>query len=181
MLRAPRSPAAACCDKKTRCNTITTTLPLAYTHTHTKKNRMAKFDERDPRWLVEKRADGTNVNAWHWAEKDATAWSKRRLDELFAGAVLVDKPRVEATGVTALSGEAVLNNRKARVVASYELKVTIGWRGAAAGGGEAAGTVELPVRCARCGVVVMALRPVVCLACLLRGVRSVLQRRVPTG
>lgn len=27
---------------------------------------MAKFGELDPRWIVEVRPDGTNVNNWHW-------------------------------------------------------------------------------------------------------------------
>ena len=59
---------------------------------------MAKFEQADPRWIVADRADGTNVNAWHWQEKDCTAWSRRRLGQLFDGAVLVDSPRVVAGG-----------------------------------------------------------------------------------
>ena len=27
---------------------------------------MAKVGETDPRWIVAERADGTNVNNWHW-------------------------------------------------------------------------------------------------------------------
>ena len=27
---------------------------------------MAKWGEGDPRWIVEERPDGTNVNNWHW-------------------------------------------------------------------------------------------------------------------
>jgi len=27
---------------------------------------MAKWGEGDPRWIVEQRADATNVNNWHW-------------------------------------------------------------------------------------------------------------------
>jgi hypothetical protein len=59
---------------------------------------MAKFDEADPRWIVQSRADGTNVNAWHWQERDCSAWSRRRLAELFAGAVLLEAPRIVSTG-----------------------------------------------------------------------------------
>lgn len=44
-----------------------------------------------------------------------------------------------------LSGEVFLNNRKAKLVASYEVKITLGWRGTAADGTEATGMVELPV------------------------------------
>ena len=28
--------------------------------------KMAKWGEGDPRWIVEERADATNVNNWHW-------------------------------------------------------------------------------------------------------------------
>ena len=27
---------------------------------------MAKWGQGDPRWIVEEREDGTNVNNWHW-------------------------------------------------------------------------------------------------------------------
>ena len=32
--------------------------------------------------IVEERADATNVNNWHWSEKNATQWSKDKLKEL---------------------------------------------------------------------------------------------------
>ena len=35
---------------------------------------MAKWGEGDPRWIVEDRPDATNVNNWHWSEKNATKW-----------------------------------------------------------------------------------------------------------
>lgn len=44
-----------------------------------------------------------------------------------------------------LSGEVFLNNRKAKLVASYELKMTIGWKGTASNGETATGMIELPV------------------------------------
>ena len=31
-----------------------------------KTNKMAKWGEGDPRWIVEERPDSTNVNNWHW-------------------------------------------------------------------------------------------------------------------
>ncbi|KIZ07471.1 Activator heat shock protein ATPase [Monoraphidium neglectum] len=105
---------------------------------------MAKLGEGDARWIVEKREDGTNVNAWHWQEKDCLTWSKRRLGQLFNGAVLVDTPRVSSTGLESLTGEVFLNNRKAKMVASYELKLTVGWTGSTLDGAQASGTIELP-------------------------------------
>ena len=29
---------------------------------------MAKWGEGDPRWIVQEREDGTNLNDWHWFE-----------------------------------------------------------------------------------------------------------------
>jgi hypothetical protein len=43
-------------------------------------------------------APRADVNAWHWQERDCTAWARRRLGELFDGAVLVASPRITATG-----------------------------------------------------------------------------------
>eukprot|EP00976_Prorocentrum_cordatum_P032330 657303-Prorocentrum_minimum.AAC.4 len=31
-----------------------------------KRRSMAKWGEGDPRWKVEERTDGCNVNGWHW-------------------------------------------------------------------------------------------------------------------
>ncbi len=47
---------------------------------------MAKVGEGDARWIVEERADGANVNAWHWAERDVLPWAQRRLQELLGAA-----------------------------------------------------------------------------------------------
>ncbi|XP_053445517.1 activator of 90 kDa heat shock protein ATPase homolog 2-like isoform X1 [Nycticebus coucang] len=46
---------------------------------------MAKWGQGDPRWIVEEREYGTNVNNWHWTERDATTWSKGKLQELLVG------------------------------------------------------------------------------------------------
>ncbi len=48
---------------------------------------MARIGEGDERWIVQDREDGTNVNSWHWAERDVLPWAKRRLQELL-GALL---------------------------------------------------------------------------------------------
>jgi len=52
---------------------------------------MAKWGEGDPRWIVEERPDATNVNNWHWTEKNASQWSKDRFQELFIGFEIDDK------------------------------------------------------------------------------------------
>ncbi|XP_040309560.1 LOW QUALITY PROTEIN: activator of 90 kDa heat shock protein ATPase homolog 2-like [Herpailurus yagouaroundi] len=49
---------------------------------------MAKWGQGDPRWIVEEREDGTNVNNWHWTERDATSLNKGKLRNLLVGIVV---------------------------------------------------------------------------------------------
>lgn len=91
---------------------------------------MAKWDQRDPRWIVEVRPDGTNVNNWHWVEKNATTWSKNKITELLCGLVIQDDEYFcEITEVTKLEGEATANNRKAKLIFFYEWDIKADWSG----------------------------------------------------
>ena len=54
---------------------------------------MAKWGEGDPRWIVEERPDATNVNNWHWTEKNADVWSKKKLEQLLVNLIIED-PKV---------------------------------------------------------------------------------------
>jgi len=55
----------------------------------------------------DKGAAGTNVNNWHWVEKDAVPWSKTRLQELFADKPLLSEggKELRTTGLASLTGE----------------------------------------------------------------------------
>jgi len=94
---------------------------------------MAKLGEGDARWIVADRQDGTNVHNWHWAEKDVLPWSRSRLTELLGGLTLAknDASGLEATTSTEVTcqGEAVINNRKNKLIAAYELELKGGWSG----------------------------------------------------
>ena len=68
---------------------------------------MAKWGEGDPRWIVEERPDATNVNNWHWTEKNADQWSKKKLEELFKGLVITD----EAQQIEVWLQKRVLSNQ----------------------------------------------------------------------
>jgi activator of HSP90 ATPase len=71
---------------------------------------MAKFDESDPRWIVQAREDGTNVNQWHWSEKDCSEWSKQRLGQLLGDLTLLSGPATaKTTGLKSLEGDSILN------------------------------------------------------------------------
>lgn len=95
---------------------------------------MAKWGEGDPRWLVEHREDGKNVNGWHWSEVNRLEWSKQRLAGMLPG-VEAAMPGGDAaswvarvTKVSSVSGEAMLTTRKGnKRFAFYDLKLTLDW------------------------------------------------------
>lgn len=91
---------------------------------------MAKWGEGDPRWIVEERPDATNVNNWHWTEKNATGWSKEKLKELLTGLVIENSDVFcEIKELTSIEGEATANNRKAKLIFFYEWVIKGEWSG----------------------------------------------------
>eukprot|EP00210_Caulerpa_lentillifera_P009080 g8664.t1 len=107
---------------------------------------MAKYNERDPRWIVEERSDGTNVHNWHWTEKDCTEWSREKLELLFHEVKLTtedDSITVQLTKLASLEGEAFLNNRKNKLIASFDFIVKISWEGRS-GDDVVDGYIEVP-------------------------------------
>ncbi|VDN11372.1 unnamed protein product [Dibothriocephalus latus] len=91
---------------------------------------MAKWGEGDPRWIVEERADAKNVNNWHWTEKNASQWSIDKINSLLNGLVIdSDDIFCEITHVTKCEGEAVANNRKAKLIFFYEWVIEADWTG----------------------------------------------------
>lgn len=111
---------------------------------------MAKWGEGDPRWIVEERPDATNVNNWHWSEKNADAWSKKKLNELFTNSVLEEKLNngsVTMEAVEKCEGEARANNRKAKLIFFYEWELTLKWKyepPADSDAEEVRGTITIP-------------------------------------
>jgi activator of HSP90 ATPase len=54
----------------------------------------------------------TNPNNWHWKEKNATQWSKDKLNELLVGLIIEDEQFVcEIKELKKCDGEASANNR----------------------------------------------------------------------
>jgi len=91
---------------------------------------MAKWGEGDPRWIVEDRPDATNVNNWHWVEKNATNWSKEKIKELLLGLkVEHETGSCEIKEITSIDGEASANNRKAKLIFFYEFEIKGEWSG----------------------------------------------------
>jgi len=100
---------------------------------------MARVGEEDPRWIVQEREDGQNVGGWHWQERDVLEWARGRVGELLAGG---GGGGVEFPGVESLAGEAIINIRKGKFIAAFELELTGRWRVAGEQGGE--GTFTVP-------------------------------------
>ncbi|GBP80662.1 Activator of 90 kDa heat shock protein ATPase homolog 1 [Eumeta japonica] len=108
---------------------------------------MAKWGEGDPRWIVEERPDATNVNNWHWTEKNAGPWSKEQLKSLLQD-LKISKNGIDCkiTEVEKINGEASANNRKGKLIFFYEWDILLKWEGRLAGGkGELVkGEVQIP-------------------------------------
>lgn len=91
---------------------------------------MAKWGEGDPRWIVEERPDATNVNNWHWTEKNATPWSKERIRTLFDDFRIEENHiQCKITKMSKVDGEASANNRKGKLIFFYEWNVVMKWEG----------------------------------------------------
>lgn len=107
---------------------------------------MAKWGEGDPRWIVEERPDATNVNNWHWTEKNACGWSMEKLKDLLNNLRIEnDIAKCRITEVQKCEGEAVANNRKGKLIFFYEWDIVLKWTGTLKGGEqEAEGTVNIP-------------------------------------
>lgn len=107
---------------------------------------MAKWGEGDPRWIVEERPDATNVNNWHWTEKNAGPWSKDRLKELLTN-FLIEQNGIDCkvSEVEKIDGEATANNRKGKLIFFYEWDIKLKWEGSLPGGSEVVkGEIHIP-------------------------------------
>lgn len=107
---------------------------------------MAKWGEGDPRWIVEERPDATNVNNWHWTEKNAGPWSKDRLKELLTNFNITQNGvDCKISEVEKIDGEASANNRKGKLIFFYEWNLKLKWEGRIAGGSDVIkGEIEIP-------------------------------------
>jgi len=106
---------------------------------------MAKWGENDPRWIVEKREDGTNVNHWHWTESDWTSFAKERLIQLLTDLTIETDQISCKTKTVTVSGDVSVNTRKKKTILFYELDVTVQWEGVLKSDNTSAkGTIQMP-------------------------------------
>lgn len=106
---------------------------------------MAKWEDRDPRWLVEPRTDGTNVNGWHWQDKNRFTWAKARLEQALPELPPAQTGNLRISKVTDVVGEAMTSTRKGnKKLAIYDLKITMRWEAQAEDDAEQyTGTLQL--------------------------------------
>ncbi|XP_039096254.1 putative activator of 90 kDa heat shock protein ATPase homolog 2 isoform X2 [Hyaena hyaena] len=107
---------------------------------------MAKWAQGDPRWIVEEREDGTNVNNWHWTERDATSWSKGKLRDLLVGIIVENETgRGEISELKQVEGEASCSSRKGKLIFFYEWNIRLSWKGVTKeSGAKHKGLIEIP-------------------------------------
>eukprot|EP00756_Hemistasia_phaeocysticola_P054760 Hpha_TRINITY_DN3066_c0_g1::TRINITY_DN3066_c0_g1_i1::g.138650::m.138650 len=90
--------------------------------------------EGDPRWVVKDRADGANVNGWHWEERDVTNAARRLLTKTLTSTTLYDKDNVALRLLSfreghGPEGEAVALNRRKKVGVFFDFTFTLEWHG----------------------------------------------------
>lgn len=94
---------------------------------------MAKWGEGDPRWLVQEREDGVNVNGWHWEEKDRMAWARERIASMLEGLTANAAPlhaELRVNKVSKIDGEASVSMRKGgKKLAVFDLHLHLEWAG----------------------------------------------------
>lgn len=76
------------------------------------------------------------MNNWHWTEKNASNWSRDRITELLTSVKLNDDQigDVRITELSSIEGEAIANNRKAKLIFFYEWVIKGKWSGRAKDG-----------------------------------------------
>jgi activator of HSP90 ATPase len=109
-----------------------------------KKAKMAKLGESDPRWIVAERKDGSNVNSWHWDQKDKTKVCEQRLKDLFKGRVLYECPEYQIVSkeLTDFEGDVTIANRKGKLRCFFEVKFTLKWSAMEKGASELDSLIE---------------------------------------
>ena len=92
---------------------------------------MAEVGKGDPRWIVQDRTDGANVNSWHWTEKDITPWATEKLAQIIEGHSFDMSSGDIQVKVTkdSILGDCGVMNRKKKLVFYYQWGVTMSWKG----------------------------------------------------
>jgi len=110
---------------------------------------MAKWGEGDPRWIVQEREDGQNLNDWHWVEKSILPWAKTELTNRFKDLKIYDGSMglFQFHEVKTLDGTICAHVRRGKRFVLYDYNVTFTWSGhlsASDGPSKFKGEVKIP-------------------------------------
>ena len=106
---------------------------------------MAKPEEADPRWIVQDRTDGANVNAWHWEERSLNEKAHEAIKALFKGFALPGGGDLAIKEVSDISGDVTVAQRKGKIMCYFELKMTLKYAGTDAASGDTVdGKITVP-------------------------------------
>ncbi|RNF09856.1 putative activator of 90 kDa heat shock protein ATPase 1-like [Trypanosoma rangeli] len=103
---------------------------------------MARVGEGDPRWIVDDRKDGHNVNAWHWEERDLSSECHEELKRRLKNVTLVKEADLElrVDELSEVSGDVTVAQRKGKMMCYFELKLTLKW----SAGDDVTGKITIP-------------------------------------
>ena len=93
---------------------------------------MARLDQLDPRWVVENREDGQNVNDWHWSEKDVTNKAKHILKNWVTSSTILQEENITLRLLAIrgeIEGEAIALNRRGKRGVFFDFDMKIEWQG----------------------------------------------------
>jgi hypothetical protein len=91
---------------------------------------MARVGEGDSRWIVHD-IGSTNVNAWHWEEKNCTPWSHDWLKRSLVNLSLLasDSATIAVSEVAKVEGDVGYCQRKGKNLFLFEIYLKLTWKG----------------------------------------------------
>eukprot|EP01103_Thecamoeba_quadrilineata_P005373 TRINITY_DN15188_c0_g1_i1.p1 TRINITY_DN15188_c0_g1~~TRINITY_DN15188_c0_g1_i1.p1 ORF type:complete len:335 (-),score=58.49 TRINITY_DN15188_c0_g1_i1:72-1076(-) len=107
---------------------------------------MARYGAGDPRWLVQERTDGTNVNNWHWSDYNCSTVAKSRLSDSLSKLSIIENGEefCRLVSVETIVGEVTVSVRKGKLLVFYEFDLKVKWEGCRGKGELQTGTVHIP-------------------------------------
>ena len=93
---------------------------------------MARLDQMDPRWIVEDRADGHNVNSWHWSEKDISVEARKLFARWISKRVIYKEDEVVLRLLDIrkeVEGDSTALNHRGKQGVFFDFDVTVEWQG----------------------------------------------------
>lgn len=109
---------------------------------------MAKIGEGDPRWIVNDRKDGVNVNAWHWEERDLSDYAHQTITQSLSHQKFLENVEginyIEVEEVNNCTGDVTVAQRKGKMMLYFEIKFTATWVAKLTDESEVRGKMEVP-------------------------------------